>query len=293
MEHKSGFVNIIGKPNAGKSTLLNGLIGTKLSITHKKAQTTRRRIFGIWNDDDHQIVFSDTPGIIDAPAYKMQERMNTYIFQSFEDADAIIYIIEVNDPEPWNEAILKILADIDVPKLLVINKKDLFKDQSFPFNMPEEIQWDKEYFISAIHPDEVSPILVDLMQMMPFHPAYYPKDQLSDQNERFFVSDIIRSHILDQYKSEIPYSAEVFIEDFVEKELDGLPFASIRAIIFVNRQSQKSIIIGKGGEKIKSLGIASRKDIEEFLGHQVYLEIFVKVKEKWREDETQLRRFGY
>ena len=295
-EHKSGFVNILGKPNAGKSTLLNLLIEAKLSITNKKAQTTRRRILGLWNDPDHQIVFSDTPGIIDKPAYKMQEKMNTYIYQSFEDADVILYLADITDPAPWSEQIGGIMNKVDVPKFLIINKKDLepgmTKEEAIE-KWPKDVIWTDVMLISALEEKDRKLLIDKVLTSLPAGPEYYPKDQLSDLNERFFVADLIRKQILSLYKQEVPYSCEIYIDSFAESEKNGKPFAHIGATIFVSRATQKSIIIGKKGEKIKQLGTNARHEIEEFLEYPVYLELFVKVKENWRDDERQLNSFGY
>lgn len=295
-KHKSGFVNILGKPNAGKSTLLNGLISAPLSITNKKAQTTRKKIIGIYNDALHQIVFSDTPGIIEQPSYKMQEKMNAYIFQTFEESDAILYVADINDPQPWSEEISKTINNATVPKILVVNKIDTFSLEnnespetkwSFPIN------WQNVFRISALDFEQTAPLLEYLCELLPEGPIYYPKDELSDQNERFFVTEIIRNGILELYQKEIPYSCEVVIESFKESEKESQPFAHIGATIFTNRQSQKPIIIGKNGSMIKKLGILSRSNIEKFLGYAIYLELHVKVRENWRDDENMLNRFGY
>ncbi len=295
-KHYSGFVNILGKPNAGKSTLLNLLIQAKLSITNKKAQTTRRRILGIWNDSSHQVVFSDTPGIIDRPAYRMQEKMNSYIFQSFEDADIILYLADITDPNPWTEQTAQTLNKAEVPTLLIINKKDLLPNLSkeeLLAKFPDNVQWDDVLIISALEEGDREQLMDKIISLLPEGPEYYPKDQLSDLNERFFVSDLIRKNILALYKQEVPYSCEVIVESFVESEKNNLPFAHINATIFVSRSTQKSIIIGHKGEKIKQLGIQSRQEIEEFLDHPIFLELFVKVKENWRDDEKLLKGFGY
>ncbi len=295
-EHRSGFVNILGKPNAGKSTLLNLLIEAKLSITNKKAQTTRRRILGLWNDPDHQIVFSDTPGIIDKPAYRMQEKMNTYIYQSFEDADVILYMADISDPTPWSEQIGGIMNKVDVPKLLIINKKDLAPEVTKEValaNWPQDVQWTEVMLISALEAADRAELIQKVLQLLPPGPEYYPKDQLSDLNERFFVADLIRKQILSLYSQEVPYSCEIYIDSFTESEKNGKPFAHVNAIIFVSRSTQKSIIIGKKGEKIKQLGTNARQEIEEFLGYPIFLDLYVKVKENWRDDERQLNSFGY
>ena len=294
--HYSGYVNILGKPNAGKSTLLNQLLETRQSITNKKAQTTRRRILGIWNDEKHQIVFSDTPGIIDKPAYKMQEKMNSYIFQSFEDADIVLYLADCTDPQPWSEETGRILNKAQTPKILVINKKDLRPEATIPeitSGWPNDVNWNSILLISAIDENDRKIIIDNVISLLPPGPEYFPKDQLSDLNERFFVSDLIRQNILSLYSQEVPYSCEVYIDNYVESEKNGKPFAHISATIFVARNTQKSILIGKHGEKIKQLGIRSRADIEEFLDHHIFLELYVKVRENWRDDEKQLKHFGY
>ncbi|MBK8746839.1 MAG: GTPase Era [Saprospiraceae bacterium] len=295
-EHRSGFVNILGKPNAGKSTLLNLLIEAKLSITNRKAQTTRRRILGLWNDADHQIVFSDTPGIIDKPAYRMQEKMNTYIYQSFEDADVILYMADISDPTPWSEQIGGIMNKVDVPKLLIINKKDLepsLNKEAALEKWPKDVEWTEVMLISALEEKDRQELLQKVLSLLPPGPEYYPKDQLSDLNERFFVADLIRKQILSLYSQEVPYSCEIYIDSFIESEKNGKPFAHVNATIFVSRSTQKSIIIGRKGEKIKQLGTNARKEIEEFLGYPIFLDLFVKVKENWRDDERQLNSFGY
>ncbi|HQW72343.1 MAG TPA: GTPase Era, partial [Saprospiraceae bacterium] len=256
-EHRSGFVNILGKPNAGKSTLLNLLIEAQLSITNRKAQTTRRRILGLWNDADHQIVFSDTPGIIDKPAYRMQEKMNTYIYQSFEDADVILYMADISDPTPWSEQIGGIMNKVDVPKLLIINKKDLepsLNKEAALEKWPKDVEWTEVMLISALEEKDRQELLQKVLSLLPPGPEYYPKDQLSDLNERFFVADLIRKQILSLYSQEVPYSCEIYIDSFTESEKNGKPFAHVNATIFVSRSTQKSIIIGRKGEKIKQLG---------------------------------------
>jgi len=294
--HKSGFVNIIGKPNAGKSTLLNALLGTELSITNRKAQTTRRRILGIWNDENHQIVYSDTPGIIDTPVYKMQEKMNSYIQQTFEDADLILYIADISDPSPWVENFAETLNNAAVHKILVINKSDIKKDISseqlldtwqFPIN------WNDVIMVSALHHNNLTQLHDMILSALPLGPEYYPKDQLSDQSERFFVAEIIRKYILELYKQEIPYSCEVITDYFTESEKNNQPFAHIGATIYVDRATQKSILIGKGGQKIKELGTHSRLEIEKFLGYPIYLELHVKHQDNWRNDASKLKWFGY
>jgi len=294
--HKSGFVNIIGHPNVGKSTLLNQLMKEKMSIITHKPQTTRHRIFGIYNDDDHQIVFSDTPGLIKKPAYKMQESMNKFAHSSFEDADVLLFMTAPDDEYEEGERVLKMLAETSVPKFLVINKIDKSNQkeveqlikywQSF-------YEFDMIFPISALENAGVEALFEELKKRLPEGPPFYPKDQISDKSERFFVSEIIRENILKQFKQEIPYSCEVEVESFKHVQTDRKKFVSIRAVIHVSRKSQKSILIGKQGSAIKRLGTESRKGIEKFLHEKVFLELFVKVKENWRDDESMLRSFGY
>jgi len=294
--HKSGFVNIIGHPNVGKSTLLNQLMKEKMSIITHKPQTTRHRIFGIYNDDDHQIVFSDTPGLIKKPAYKMQESMNKFAHSSFEDADVLLFMTAPDDEYEEGERVLKMLAETSVPKFLVINKIDKSNQkeveqlikywQSF-------YEFDMIFPISALENAGVEALFEELKKRLPEGPPFYPKDQISDKSERFFVSEIIRENILKQFKQEIPYSCEVEVESFKHVQTDRKKFVSIRAVIHVSRKSQKSILIGKQGSAIKRLGTESRKGIEKFLQEKVFLELFVKVKENWRDDESMLRSFGY
>lgn len=296
MNHKSGFVNIIGNPNVGKSTLMNALLGERMSIITNKPQTTRHRIIGIWNDDDYQIVFSDTPGIIHDPHYKMQVSMNHYAFSAFEDADLLIYMTDTIEKPEMTDKLKAKLKKLDVPVYLLINKVDIsnqpkvmeiieYWNNEFPFT--------KVYPISALEKVGIDHILEDIKSILPEAEPYYPKDQLTDKSERFFVSEIIREKILMQYHQEIPYSCQVIIEQFKEGESRSGRIIRISADIFVSRPTQKSIIIGKGGEKIKRLGMEARKDIEAFLEEKVFLELRVKVKENWRDDERTLKYFGY
>ncbi len=294
--HKSGFVNIIGEPNVGKSTLMNALVGDKMSIINSKPQTTRHRIIGIFNDDHHQIVFSDTPGWIEEAHYKMQEVMNKFAYSTFEDGDVQLLIIDVlRTPDLDNRLINKMKQSSD-SKVLVLNKID----EATPEKVAEirklwedTLVFDHVFEISAKLKTGVDALFDHIKAGLPEGPAYYPKDQLTDKPERFFVSEMIRGNILELYHQEIPYSAEVEIEEFKESLLRGEDFVRIRANIYVNRKTQKSIIIGKGGSAIKQLGIASRKDIEEFLGKRIHLELFVKVAEGWRDNQSKLNQFGY
>ncbi|GLR19467.1 GTPase Era [Portibacter lacus] len=294
--HYSGFINIIGKPNVGKSTLMNALVGERMSIITHKPQTTRHRIMGILSGDDFQMVFSDTPGIIYDTNYKMQEIMNNYAFSTKEDADIMMYVTTPSEKNDAEDSIINFLNSVKAPKFLVVNKIDL--------HTPEEVmskiqQWDKlvnfdEFFtISALEKKNIPLLFNELRKKLPEGPAYYPKDQLSDKSERFFVSEIIREKILEIYRQEIPYSTEVVITEFKEGSKNNKPLVRIFAEIYVSRSSQKPIILGKGGALIKKLGIESRKSIEKFLEKHVHLELFVKIQKDWRNDDRSLKHFGY
>ena len=292
--HRSGFVNIIGRPNVGKSTLMNQLVGERMSIITHKPQTTRHRILGIVNSDDYQIIFSDTPGFINDPAYKMQEKMNRFVFGTFEDADVMLFVTEMEEVYEDDHPIIARLQKLDVPVLLVINKIDLSQPeavQALIAQWQSRVEFAEVIPISAMLGAGTQRVVEAIVERLPEGPAYYPKDQLTDKSERFFVSEMIREKILTNYRQEIPYSVEVVVESF--KEDPDRDLVRIRAEIYVARKTQKSIMIGKGGSAIKQLGTEARKSIEEFLGKQVYLELFVKVKENWRDDERQLDNFGY
>lgn len=294
--HRSGFINIIGKPNVGKSTLMNAFMGEKFSIITNKPQTTRHRIIGLWNDEDHQIVFSDTPGMIDDPGYKMQKEMNKFAYSTFEDADLLLFVTEKNDQYDGTEKVFELLRKASIPKILVLNKIDNRK----PGEVEEKrkyyddlVNFDGIFLISALEKTGTAELFEFIKSQLKEGPAYYPKDQLSDRPERFFISEIIRESILELYKEEVPYSCEVTIEEFKETELRGEPFVRIFANIYVARKTHKMIIIGKGGSAIKELGIRSRKGIEAFLEKRVHLELYVRIKEKWRDDDRLLKSFGY
>ncbi|HHS95114.1 MAG TPA: GTPase Era [Phaeodactylibacter sp.] len=296
--HKSGFVNIIGRPNVGKSTLMNALVGERMSIITHKPQTTRHRIIGIVSDEDFQIVFSDTPGFITEPAYKMQEAMNRFVFSTFEDADIMIFVTDTIEQYEDDDQVISRLKKINIPLFLVINKIDLLKK-------PEEVlaliaKWNQRVPftetipISALKKNNTDTLLNLILERLPEGPVYYPKDQWTDKPERFFVSEIVREKILQLYKQEVPYSCEVIVEAFKEAKTNiGEPLVRIRAEIYVARKTQKSILIGKQGTAIKKLGMEARKGIEAFLKKKVFLELFVKVKEDWRNDEKSLKHFGY
>lgn len=291
MPHKAGFVNIIGNPNVGKSTIMNSLVGEKLSIITSKAQTTRHRIMGIVNGKDFQIVYSDTPGII-VPHYKLQESMMKSVNLAFIDADIILYITDVIETADKNETILNKLQNIKTPILLVINKIDLSNQEKTIFLIKywqEKLPNAEIIPLSASEGFNLEKLLNRIIELLPQSPPYFPKDQLTDKSIRFFVSEIIREKLMIYYHKEVPYSAQVEVESFEESE----DIIRMRVIIFVSRDSQKGIIIGHKGEAIKKVGTGARKDIEEFLGKKVFLELFVKVSKDWRNKERELKRFGY
>lgn len=296
MSHKSGFVNIIGHPNVGKSTLLNAMLGERLSIITNKPQTTRHRILAIFNDDDHQIVFSDTPGVIEDPSYLMHRSMNTFALSSFEDADILIFMTEENDKYEGDEKILKELAKVECPKFLVLNKIDISDQARIQRKLDwwnEKMQFDEVFAISALEKFGVDGLFKSIMNKIPEGPAYYPKDQLTDKSERFFASEIIREQILEQYQQEIPYSCEVIVESFKHKTNAKGKILVIESTIYVSRKTQKSIILGKNGSAIKNLGMQARKTLETFFATKVFLDLHVKVKDNWRDDERMLKNFGY
>ncbi|MTB49482.1 GTPase Era [Lewinella sp. W8] len=295
--HRSGFVNIIGRPNAGKSTLMNALVGERMSIITAKPQTTRHRIFGILTGEDFQVVFSDTPGIIEDPRYKMQEMMNRYVNSTFEDADLMIYLIDPQETYGEDDLLVGKLRHFKAPLFLVFNKIDTVSAEQLDEMERQFQQWikpEKVLRISALNGEGVDELRATIIDSLPEGPKYFPEEQLTDRTERFFVTEIIREQILEQYHQEIPYSVEVDIESFKDVETkDGEPLARITALIYVSRKSQKPIIIGKGGSAIKALGTAARKRMEDFLQRKVFLELHVKIREDWRDDEQQLKRFGY
>lgn len=290
MGHKAGFVNIIGNPNVGKSTLMNALVGERLSIITSKAQTTRHRILGIVNGEDFQIIYSDLPGILN-PAYKLQEKMMSYIEQALKDADVFLYLVEVGETR-YNEAILEKIKNSGVPLVVVLNKIDLSNQET----VIKQMNYWAAIFpgatiipASALNHFNLQKILESIIDFLPESPPYYPKDELTDKTMRFFISEIIREKILLHYKQEIPYSVEIVVDSYKEE----VNIIRILSTIFVTRETQKMIILGKGGKAIKRVGIEARKDIEEFVGKQVYLELTVKVNKDWRDNEKQLKKFGY
>lgn len=296
-KHQAGFVNIIGRPNVGKSTLMNALVGERMSIITHKPQTTRHRIIGILSGEDFQMVFSDTPGIIEQPSYKMQEAMNRFVFSSLEDADVLLWVIDPKEQFEQYGKLIQQLGRLNIPIFLILNKMDTTDPNFWESRLP---QWEntgifqKILPISALYKTGTDQLLKAILEKLPICPPYYPKDQLTDKPERFFTSEIIREKILLFYHQEIPYSTEVVVESFKEGNTkSGLPLLSIAATIFVSRKTQKSILIGKQGEAIKKLGSAARKDLESFFEQKVFLELHVKVRDNWRDDEKMLKNFGY
>tara|TARA_R110001632_G_scaffold176774_2_gene296533 strand:- start:885 stop:1769 length:885 start_codon:yes stop_codon:yes gene_type:complete len=291
MSHKAGFVNIIGNPNVGKSTLMNAFVGERLSIITSKAQTTRHRILGIVNGEDFQMLLSDTPGII-KPAYQLQASMMDFVKSAFEDADVLLYIVELGERELKDEAFFEKIRSAKIPVLLLINKIDTGNQELLEASIglwSEKVPNAEIFAISALENFGVVEVFNRILELLPESPAFYPKDQLTDKPERFFVNEIIREKILMHYKKEIPYSVEIDTEEFFEEET----IIRMRAVIMVERDSQKGIIIGHKGGPLKRVGVESRKDLEKFFGKQVHLELYVKVNKNWRSDQRQLRRFGY
>jgi GTP-binding protein Era len=291
MSHKAGFVNIIGNPNVGKSTLMNAFIGEKLSIITSKAQTTRHRILGIVNGENFQVILSDTPGII-KPAYELQASMMDFVKSAFEDADVLVYMVEIGEKELKDEAFFNKITNSKIPVLLLLNKIDNSNQEQ----LEEQAElWQKkvpnaEFLpISALKGFNVQNVFDRIIELLPESPAFYPKDQLTDKPERFFVNEAIREKILMHYKKEIPYAVEVDTEEFFEEE----NIIRMRSVIMVERETQKGIIIGHKGSALKRVGVEARKDLEKFFGKQVHLELYVKVNKNWRSNEKQLRRFGY
>ncbi|MDB4998976.1 MAG: GTPase Era [Mucilaginibacter sp.] len=290
MAHRAGFVSIIGKPNAGKSTLMNALVGEKMSIITPKAQTTRHRILGIVNEDDYQIVFSDTPGII-KPHYALHESMMHQVDGSIVDADLILLVTDINE-EYDEQDVLKKLQSSTAPLAILINKIDLSTEEE----VKEKVEYWQEklkpkvvFAISALHDHNIKAVMDFVLESLPEHPAYYEKDALTDRNDRFFASEMIRAQIFKQYKKEIPYSTEVIVTAFVE----GEKLHRISAEIIVERDSQKNIVIGNKGEMLKIVGTYARRDMEEFFQKKIFLEMFVKVIPDWRSKKNYLKKFGY
>lgn len=291
MGHKAGFVNIIGNPNVGKSTLMNAFVGEKLSIITSKAQTTRHRILGIVNGDDFQVVLSDTPGII-KPAYELQASMMDFVKSAFEDADILIYMVEIGEQNLKDEAFFKKITSSKIPVLLLLNKIDRSNQEE----LEHQVQFwankvpNAEIFpISALEGFNVKEVFNRILDLLPESPPFYPKDQLTDKPERFFINEKVREKILLHYKKEIPYAVEIETQEFFEEE----NIIRIRSVIMVERETQKGIIIGHKGSALKRVGVEARKDLEQFFGKQIHLELYVKVNKNWRSNQNQLKRFGY
>ena len=289
--HRAGFVNIVGNPNVGKSTLMNSLVGEKLSIITSKAQTTRHRILGIVNGEEFQLVLSDTPGVI-KPSYELQSSMMDFVKTAIDDADILIYMIEIGESSLKDENLFNKIKSSSIPVVVLINKIDLSNQEELENQVSE---WSKKlpnaeiFPISALKEFQVDNLLQRLIELLPECPPYFPKDQLTDKPERFFVNEIIREKILINYNKEIPYSVEILTEEFKEDK----KIIRIRSVIMVERNSQKGIIIGHKGSALKKIGIESRKDLEIFFGKQIHIELFVKVNKNWRSNQHQLKRFGY
>jgi GTPase len=287
---KSGFVSIVGKPNVGKSTLMNKLVGENVSIISAKAQTTRHRIMGIINGENYQIVYSDTPGILE-PKYSLHEAMMNYVKVSLEDADLILLVVSLEDK--FEPELFARFQNLPTPILLVLNKTDLAKGSQVEDKVTywkEQLQNIKEVIsLSAKTGKGVEQLLPKLLEMMPQHPPYFPQDEYTDRSERFFASEIIREKIFMNYEQEIPYSCEVGIESFKEEK----DIIRIRAVIYVERDSQKGIVIGKAGSLLKKVGTEARKDMEIFFNKKIFLETYVKVADNWRKEKFKLRQFGY
>lgn len=289
--HKAGFVNIIGNPNAGKSTLMNALLGEKLSIVTPKAQTTRHRIMGILNGDDYQIVYSDTPGVLD-PKYKLQEGMMKFVGTALIDADLILLVVDASDKALLHKATLEKLQKTEVPIFVVLNKFDVVGNEgsNVAFNIYKELLPNARIFpVSALEKIYIKELLEEILAVLPTSPPYFPKDELSDRTQRFFVTEIVREKIFFNYDKEIPYSCEVLVEEYKDEE----EIARIRVLILTERESQKRILIGHQGSSLKRVGTQARKDMESFLGKKVFLQMFIKVDENWRNDLGRLKSFGY
>ena len=292
IEHKSGFVNIVGLPNVGKSTLMNALTGERLSIITPKAQTTRHRIMGIVNDENYQVVFSDTPGYINQPAYKLQNNMNNFVDEALDDADVILFVTDKNQKEEEQTHLIELLNKTKAASVVLINKMDLCQQGEVEKLMAywkEKLPKAEVLAISAASGINSKKVIKKIVELLPIHPAYYDKEQLTDRNVRFFVAEMVREKIFLNYTAEIPYSCQVEVDTYVESE----KIDRIRCVIYVERESQKMILIGRKGESLKVIGIDARQEIEKFLGKQVHLELFVKVKDKWRNDPISLKHFGY
>ena len=291
IQHKAGFVNIVGSPNVGKSTLMNQLVGEKISIVTSKAQTTRHRILGIVNDENYQVVFSDTPGVVNA-AYKMHEVMMDYVNMSIKDADVLLFITDTKENEMNHKETLERIQKLNVPVFCLINKIDLSNQEEV---MERIAYWQEKlpkaivFPISALHGFSIPQVWEQILELIPESPAYYDKEEISDRPMRFFISEMVREKIFIHCQKEVPYSCQVEIEEYKEEE----NITRIRVLIIVERDSQKGIIIGKGGEMLKRIGRESRMDIEKFIEKKVFMETFVKVDKDWRGSDQKLKKYGY
>ena len=292
LTHKAGFINIIGRPNVGKSTLSNSLVGERLSIISSKAQTTRHRILGIINGKDYQIVISDTPGFIQDPGYKLHKAMNKFVSSAIVDADVLLFVTDIYEKYEEDDELLKKISSLNIPLILVVNKIDQdFNNtaDSIVTDLSKRINPLKTIKISALDGDQVPDLIECIHKLLPEFPPYFPKDALTDKPERFFISEIIREKIFSNYRQEIPYSCEVVINSFKDRG----DIIAIEAYIFVNRKTQKPILIGRNASRIKKVGTEARIDIEKFVSKRVFLDLHVKVKEDWREKDFLLKQFGY
>lgn len=289
--HKAGFVSIVGNPNVGKSTLMNAWVGERLSIITPKAQTTRHRILGILNAEDYQLVLSDTPGVI-TPSYEMQSSMMDFVKTALEDADILIYMLEVGETEMKDQRLFEKILRLEIPVLVLINKIDTTDQESL---IKSVAHWQEKFPkatifpISAITGFSVKEVLDHIIELLPVSPPYYPKDQMTDKPERFFVNEAIREQILQHYDKEVPYAVEVVTEEFFESE----KIIKIRSLIIVERETQKGIIIGHKGGALKKVGVGARMKLQAFFTKKIHLELYVKVNKDWRSNERQLKRFGY
>lgn len=291
MVHKAGYVNIIGKPNVGKSTLLNALLGERLVITNPKAQTTRHRILGILNGEDHQLVLSDTPGILE-PQYPMHKSMMKAVDEALKDADVLLVLVELGETPDKSPGVLSRATRYDGPVILLVNKMDTGSEEELSTALSawqEALPEAKVVPLSALHGFNVPELRNELIRLLPEHPPYFPKDEISDRNMRFFVSEMIREKILAYYKQEIPYSTQVVVNSFEQ----GQDIIRIQADVIVMRDTQKGIIIGEGGKALRRLGTEARRSIENFLNSKIFLDLKVKVDENWRDDTRKLRKYGY
>ncbi len=291
MKHRAGFISIVGRPNVGKSTLMNAIIGQQLSITTPKAQTTRHRIFGILSGDDFQMVYSDTPGILE-PQYELQKSMMHFVRSALEDADLILVMMELDDKLANYHDIINRILKLNLPTLFILNKVDLGKGSQVHDKLAywkEQLPDQEIITVSALKKSGVDALFNRILELLPKHPAYFPKDELTDKSARFFASEMVRANILALYHQEVPYASEVSITEFIEEE----NIIRVRAEIYVERDSQKGILIGKGGSQLKKLGQNARLDMEAFFGKKIFLEQHVKVEKDWRKKSDKLKRFGY